>query len=469
MDIFSPIDGSVIAQIPDTSPDAVGRAIGEAERAFAEWSLRSPIARGAVLHRVGELMLEREDELAGLEARNLGAPYAASLAMVRRAAGSFVYFSELADKVTGDVIPVEGEYLTYSVREPHGVVAAVVPWNAPIIFATKKLAPALAFGNACLLKPSPETPLTALLLERIMLEAGLPEGLARVLPGGRETGEALTADPRVSLIVFTGHDATGRAIATSAARNLVPTALELGGKSAQLVFSDAPARRVVEGLISGVFGNSGQACIAGSRILVEQGSGEQLLRSLAERTRAVVTGDPLAPATELGPQTTRAQMEKTNRMIEEAVREGASVLAQGELPSAPELASGYFVRPTLLTDVTPEMAIMREEVFGPVAAITTFSSEAEAIALANGTEYGLAAGIWSSNAARVHRVAAALKAGTIWVNTYGVISDRVPFGGIGRSGYGREGGGSAVELYTRTKAVWTSLHNDEPTGDILLP
>lgn len=469
MDIFSPIDGSVIARIPETSPADVRSAIEAARSAFAEWSVRSPIERGRILRRVGQRMLEREEELAQLEARNLGAPYAASLAMVRRAAGSFVYFGELADKVTGDVIPVEGEYLTYSMREPHGVVAAIVPWNAPIIFATKKLAPALAFGNACLLKPSPETPLTALLLEEIMREARLPEGLARVLPGGRATGKALTGDPRISLIVFTGHDATGKAIAGAAAQNLVPTALELGGKSAQLVFADAPARRVVDGLVSGVFGNTGQACIAGSRILVERGFSDELFRRLAERTRSIITGDPLTPATELGPQTTAAQMEKTNRMIREAVEAGATVLAQGELPAEPELAAGYFVRPTLLTDVSSEMAIMREEVFGPVAAVTTFADEAEAVALANDTEYGLAAGIWSSNAARVHRVAAALRAGTIWVNTYGVISDRVPFGGVGRSGYGREGGQAAVELYTRLKAVWTSLHEDESTGDIALP
>lgn len=468
MDIFSPIDGSVLAQVAETSPEAVRAAIGAAELAYQEWSQRSPIDRGRVLRRIGEGMLAREAELAEIEARNLGAPYGASLAMVRRAAGSFIYFSELADKVTGEVIPVDGEFLTYSVREPHGVVAAIVPWNAPIIFATKKLAPALAFGNACLLKPSPETPLSALLLEELMVDAGLPDGLARILPGGRATGEALTADPRIGLIVFTGHDGTGKSIAATAARNLVPTALELGGKSAQLVFADAPAHRVVEGLVSGVFGNTGQACIAGSRILVQREFSDELCQRLAERTRSVVTGDPLTPGTELGPQTTAAQMEKTNRMVQAAVDAGATVLAQGELPQSSELAAGYYVRPTLLTDVSPDMDIMREEVFGPVAAVTTFADEAEAIAIANDTEYGLAAGIWSNNAARVHRVAAALRAGTVWVNTYGVISDRVPFGGFGRSGYGREGGHAAVELYTRHKSVWTSLHEDEPTGDISL-
>ncbi|MBK0417479.1 aldehyde dehydrogenase family protein [Leucobacter sp. CSA1] len=469
MDIFSPVDGSVISQVADTTPEEVADAVSAARRGFDVWSARSPMERGRALRRVGEAMLQHEDELAELEARNLGAPLPSSLAMVRRAAQSFFYFGELADKVAGDVVPVEGDYFAYSKREPHGVVAAVVPWNAPIIFATKKIAPALAFGNACLLKPAPETPLSALLLERLMLESGLPEGVVRVLPGGRATGEALTGDPRVSLIVFTGHDGTGKAIAAAAAGNLVPTALELGGKSAQLVFADAPANRLVEGLASGIFANAGQACIAGSRILVERGAEEDLHRRLAERTRAIRVGDPLAPSTEVGPQTTRTQQEKTERMIRDAVAGGASLLAQAELPDSADLGDGYYVAPTLLADVRPDMEIVREEVFGPVAVLASFETEAEAIAMANDTEYGLAAGVWSTDVARAHRVADRLRAGTVWVNTYGVISDRMPFGGIGRSGYGREGGRAAVELYTRLKSVWTSLHDDEVTRDIELP
>ena len=469
MDIFSPVDGRVISQVPETTAEEVADAVSAALRGFERWSARSPMERGRALRRVGEAMLQHEDELADLEARNLGAPLPASLAMVRRAAQSFFYFGELADKVSGEVVPVEGDYLAYSKREPHGVVAAVVPWNAPIIFATKKIAPALAFGNACLLKPAPETPLSALLLERLMVESGLPDGVVRVLPGGRGTGEALTGDPRVSLIVFTGHDGTGKAIAAAAAANLVPTALELGGKSAQLVFADAPANRLVEGLASGVFANAGQACIAGSRILVERGVEARLHRRLAERTRAIRVGNPLAPATEVGPQTTRTQQQKTERMIRDAVAGGASVLAQAELPAAAELGDGYYVAPTLLAGVTPDMEIVREEVFGPVAVLASFETEAEAIALANDTEYGLAAGVWSTDVARAHRVADRLRAGTVWVNTYGVISDRMPFGGIGRSGYGREGGRAAVELYTRVKSVWTSLHDDEVTPDIELP
>jgi (Z)-2-((N-methylformamido)methylene)-5-hydroxybutyrolactone dehydrogenase len=468
-EILSPIDGRLLTSVPDTSPDEVRDAITAAGKAFEDWSAWSPMERGRVLRRIGESMLACEDELAAIEARNLGAPLGASLAMVRRAAGSFTYFGELADKVGGEVIPVEGDFLTYTKREPHGVVAAVIPWNAPIIFATKKLAPALAFGNACLLKPSPETPLSALFLESLFDDAGLPPGIARVLPGGRETGEALTGDPRIDLIVFTGHDATGSAIARAAAANLVPTALELGGKSAQLVFDDAPVNRVVDGLVSGVFGNAGQACIAGSRILVQDTIRDEFASRIAERTRSVRVGDPFDPQTEVGPQTTPAQRDKSNRMVAEAVAAGATVLAVADLPAAPELREGYYVRPTILTDVSPDMDIVRQEVFGPVAVLDGFCDEEDAIRLANSTDYGLAAGVWSADAARAHRVASRLRAGTVWINTYGVISDRVPFGGIGRSGYGREGGTAAVELYTRLKAVWTSLHPDVSTPDVQLP
>lgn len=466
--VYSPTDGRVLAQIPDTTPEQVAAAIGDAEQAGHAWAASSPMERGVVLRRVGELMLEHERELAHLEAANLGAPLASSLAMVRRAAGSFQVFSELAASLTGDVIPVDGEFLTYTTREPHGVVAAIIPWNAPLIFATKKLAPALAFGNTALLKPAPETPLSALKLEELMREAGLPEGVVRVLPGGRETGEALTGDPRVNLVVFTGHDATGAAIARVAAGNLIPSALELGGKSAQLVFADAPVQRVIEGLVSGVFDNAGQACIAGSRILVEESASSEIQRRLVERTRSVRVGNPLDPATEVGPQTTRAQQEKSLRMIDQALSQGATLLAQADVPEGAEFSGGYFVPPTLLTNVTQDMEIVRNEVFGPVAVVSTFETEAEAIALANQSEYGLAAGVWSTNVARAHRAAGALRAGTVWVNTYGVISDRVPFGGIGRSGYGREGGAAAAELYTRVKSVWTSLSDDIVTDDIAL-
>lgn len=467
-DIYSPITGEVIATVPDADAAAVSAAIARAQAGAEVWADVSPMERARILRKLSQLMLEREDEFAKVETNNLGAPYRSSLAMVRRAASSFEYFASRAETVVGEVIPVEGEYFTYAQREPHGVVAAIVPWNAPIIFATKKIAPAIAFGNSCILKPAPETPLSALLLAEVLADSDLPEGVVQVITGGREAGEALTQDPRVDLIVFTGHDATGINIAKSAATHLIPTALELGGKSAQVVFADAPSQRVVDGLLAGIYGNAGQACIAGSRIIVEESFAPELTQLIAARTRDVVVGDPFDPDTQVGPQATKAQQEKTLAMVARSVSEGATIAAQAPAPTSAHLERGFFTQPTLITDVHGEMDIVRNEVFGPVAVMQTFKTEAEAIALANDTEYGLAAGVWTSDGARAQRVARKLRAGTVWVNTYDVISDRVPFGGIGRSGYGREGGTSAVELYTRVKSVWTSLHQNELSSEIQL-
>lgn len=466
MKVFSPITGQIIEEVHEFSSGEVNDAVARAAAASVSWGQVSPIHRSSVLQNIAQKVLEHEDQFVEIETKNLGAPEGYVRDMVRRAASSFAYFGTLCDKVHGQVIPVEGEFFTYSLREPFGVVAAVVPWNAPLIFAAKKLAPALAFGNACVLKPAPETPLSAILLEKVMLEAGLPEGLGQVVTGGRETGECLTNNPRVDLIVFTGHDATGSKIASAAATHLIPTALELGGKSAQIVFEDAPMNRVVDAVIRGIFSNAGQACIAGSRILVQESVADEVFARLAERTERIKVGNPFDEGTDVGPQATAAQQAKSLSMLDEAIESGAEILASAALPDTEALKQGYFVAPTLLTNVAPDATIAQDEIFGPIAIVQTFSSEDEAVELANSTDYGLAAGIWTENVSRAFRVSKRLRAGSVWVNTYKVVSDRVPFGGVGRSGYGREGGQSAVELYTRVKSVWTSLHGDEVSPDI---
>ncbi|WAX58989.1 aldehyde dehydrogenase family protein [Jatrophihabitans cynanchi] len=454
--VYSPIDGSALCDVPDAGRAEVDRALSRAQAAQEEWAQLNPTRRGRLLCDVGRLMESRAQEFVECETGNLGAPVEVTRASVLRAASTFTYFGGMADKVLGTVIPTGSEFHTYTRREPYGIVVAIVPWNAPIIFATKKMAPALAMGNVCILKPAQETPLSALLLQNVFDECGVPPGVAQVLTGGRETGAALTSDDRVGLIVFTGHDKTGIAIAKAAAERLIPVALELGGKSAQLLFADADLDRALKGISHGIFENCGQACIAGSRLIVEEPIYADVVDRLAQRTTALKVGDPRLAGTDVGPQATATQRDKTVRMIDQAVADGARIVAQADLPADSALSDGYYVRPTVLADAVHSTQIVQEEVFGPVLTVSSFGTEEEAVLAANGTEYGLAAGLWTSDSARVHRIAARLVAGTVWVNTYKNISDLVPFGGVGRSGYGREGGTSAVELYTRVKSVWVS-------------
>lgn len=460
--VFSPITGAELREVPDSTPEEVDAAIERAHEGFAVWRGLSATRRGELLIRAAELMESRVDEFAELESENIGMPLAGTTAMARRAAGTFRFFGGYADKLSGSVIPVPSNYHTYTKREPHGLVVAIVPWNAPVIFATKKMAPALAFGNVCILKPAAESPLTALLLADVLAEAGLPEGVAQVVTGGREVGAQLVSDPRTDFVIFTGFHRSGQEVARAAAANFTPVALELGGKSPQLVFDDADPQRALFGVLEGIFGECGQMCIAGSRLLVQDSIYERFVSELTALTGQLRVGDPFDPAVQVGPQTTASQRDKTLAMIERAKAEGASIAAEAPLPTDERLSGGYFVAPTIFTDVEAGMEIMREEVFGPVLAVTRFTGEAEAIRIANDSEFGLSAGVWTTSAARTHRVAAELRVGTVWVNTYAVISDLVPFGGIGRSGWGREGGSEAAHLYTRAKSVWVDLDDQTP-------
>lgn len=463
VDVVSPIDARVLTQVTPASPAEVDAAVQAARAAQPAWAGQVGAARGRVLHAVADLIEARVDELAELETLNTGKILSDTRREVLRAAGSFRYYGGWAEQVRGETIPVAPEYHTYTVPEPYGVVAGVIPWNVPFFFAAKKIAPALAFGNACVLKPAEETPLTALRLGELLTEAGVPEGLVRVLPGGRTTGAALVAHPGVDLIVFTGHHETGKAIGRAAADHLTPVALELGGKSPQVIFPDADLDQAVDAVVLGVFASCGQMCIAGSRLVLHESVYDDVLDRIAERVRNLHVGDPFDVATDLGPQITAAQRDKTLEFIAES-RSVGRLVAQARVPDDERLSAGFFVPPTVFDRLDEGARLLREEVFGPVLAVSSFRDDAEALRLANDTDFGLAAGVWTADIARAHRFAGQVRAGTVWINTYRVLSDQVPFGGVGLSGYGRENGTEAARLYLRPKSVWTSLATGLPQG-----
>ncbi len=459
MEIVNPATARPISTAVAQDPLSVAEHVESSRRVQRLWSRRSGTERGTILLRVAQLIDERCDDIVRLEVENTGKTIADAHRGISRAARTFRYYGGWADKVMGETIPVDTDHLVYTIREPFGVVAAIIPWNSPFFFAAKKIAPAIAFGNSCILKPAPETPLTALVLLDILTAAGVPRELVQVLVGASDLGAALVAHQDVDLISFTGSDATGKLVAAAAGGVPTPLALELGGKSAQILFEDADLETAIDRISEGIFPSAGQMCIAGSRLLVQESIYEKVVAKLAERVESLTVGDPRDPRTDVGPQTTRTQQQKSRQFIEEASATG-TLVAQAKLPTASELREGFFVPPTFFKDVPESSRLFQEETFGPILAATPFRDEAHAVALANGTRYGLGAGIWTSKIGRAHSLARELRAGTVWINTYKSLSDLVPFGGIGASGYGRENGTEAVGLYTRAKSVWTSL-NDE--------
>jgi acyl-CoA reductase-like NAD-dependent aldehyde dehydrogenase len=462
--LADPATGSPILAYADAGAPVAARAAAAAERGFSAWAALTPAARGRALWAWGDRVAAAAAPLARLESAVSGKPVRDCLREVAAVADMLRYWAGWADKLEGRVVPVPTSHHVTVRHEPYGVILAITPWNAPLFTAGWNVAPILAAGNACILKPSELTPLTSLAFARLALEAGLPEGVVSVVPGfGASTGAALIACPEIGQVVFVGSPEGGAAVGAAAAARGIPAVLELGGKSANIVFDDADLDRAVVGAQAAIFAGCGQSCVAGSRLLVQRSVHERLVAAVAEGAGRIRLGHPLDDATEMGPVANARQFAKVRAMVAEGVAEGARLAAGGSAPASLP-TGGFWVRPTLLADVGNRMRIAQEEVFGPVLAAIPFDTEAEAIALANATRFGLAGAVWTRDVGRAHRVAAAVKAGTFWVNGYRTIHVSVPFGGFGASGIGRSSGIEALAAYTRTKAVWIETAAEPAAG-----
>src|ERR1700691_4098286 len=457
---YNPATGEVLAHVAEGDRAEINQAVAAARKAFESgpWPDMSPAERGRLLWKLSDLVEQHHEELAELETLDNGKPlFFSRIVDVPTVVEVFRYMAGWATKIEGTTIPISApfaKYFAYTLREPVGVVGQIIPWNFPLIMAAWKLAPALAVGCTCVLKPAEQTPLTALRLGELIHEAGCPDGVVNIAPGFGETaGAALASHPDVDKIAFTGSTEVGRLIANAATGNLKKVSLELGGKSPNVVFADADLNAAIPGSASAIFFNQGQICTAGSRLFVHKSIFDRVVEGVAETSRKFQVGPGMNESTNLGPLVSKEQLSRVCGYIESGTKEGAKAIVGGHRIGN----AGYFVEPTILVDVKPHMKVVREEIFGPVVTAIPFSEPDEVVKFANDTIYGLASAVWTRDIGKAHRIAAKLRAGTVWLNCYNIFDPALPFGGYKQSGWGREMGRAALDLYTETKSVCAQL------------
>ncbi|MGX8014216.1 aldehyde dehydrogenase family protein (plasmid) [Mesorhizobium sp. ORM8.1] len=454
----NPATGELLATVAEGGAEDIDLAVAAARRAFeGEWRRFKPFERQAVLLRLADLIEKNFDELTETDTLDMGAPISRTRAGKQRILGMLRYYAGMATSIVGETIgnSAPGDYFTYTLKEPVGVVGAIIPWNGPLSASVWKVGPVLATGCTIVLKPSEEAPLSPLRLGELCLEAGVPPGVVNVVPGfGATAGAALAAHLDVDKVAFTGSNATGQAIVRASAGNLKRVTLELGGKSPDIVFSDADLDAAVPGTAMGVFGNSGQICSAGTRLFVESSIYEEFVHRVADFGKKLRIGNGIDPQTQIGPLVSRRQLERVISYIDIGVKEGAKAVAGGARMTEGELAAGYFVAPTVFSNVDNDMRIAQEEIFGPVISVIPFKGMDDLVTSANATMFGLGSGIWTRDIGRVHKLAKEIRAGTVWVNCFGILDPAVPFGGYKSSGYGRESGIQHVDEYLNVKSVW---------------
>lgn len=457
---INPATGEVNGIVAEGDKEDIDLAVQAAYNAFenGEWPRMAPSERGRIMMKAASLMWERLDELAEIESRDNGLTINETKYIALPATIDVLeFYAGMANKITGLTLASPPNRLNYTIKEPVGVVGMIIPWNFPLMLTMWKLAPALAAGNTAVIKPAEQTPISVLELVKIFQEAGVPDGVINVVPGfGPTAGAALASHPQVAKIAFTGETTTGKLVMQMASNNLTQCSLELGGKSPNIVFDDADLENAVNGSLFGIYFAQGQVCAAGSRLFVQEGIYNTFMNRFYDKASKIKVGDPLDPTTQMGPQISEEQLERIERYVEIGKEEGASLVLGGKRPE--HVNGGYFYTPTIFEGVTNEMTIAREEIFGPVISVIRFKDEDEVIKLANETIYGLASGLWTTNLRRAHTVARRLKAGTVYVNTFSMLDSAVPFGGVKQSGFGRELGMEAMDLYTTTKSVWVDLN-----------